>query len=61
MRDMGELGAMATYLGDGAYAELTPIGLRLYTTDGIRETNSILLGDREYNALIEFVNKMIGK
>ena len=48
-----------TYLGDGAYAELDQYGdLILTTEDGISITNRIVLGGAEYQALVDFVNRL---
>jgi hypothetical protein len=33
------------YLGDGLYAEYDGLQVRLYTSDGIRETNEVFLED----------------
>jgi hypothetical protein len=45
----------STYLGDGAYAEMTEIGLQIYTSDGIQVTNRVFLGSSEWKALLAFV------
>ena len=51
--------ARKTYLGDGAYAELDQYGdLILTTENGIRVTNRIVLGGAEYQALVDFVNRL---
>jgi len=47
-----------TYLGDGAYAELRDGDLILTTENGIRVTNRIVLGGVEYQALVDFVNRL---
>jgi hypothetical protein len=44
------------YLGDGAYVELTPCGeIRVYTSDGISEKNSVVMEGRPADLLIAFI------
>lgn len=49
------------YLGDGAYAEFAADGLRIYTTDGMRETNCVYLENRAIFHLIEFSMKFMSE
>lgn len=45
----------ASYLGDGAYCEWRDIGdLLVYTSDGIRRTNEVVLGPHELSQLVRF-------
>ena len=53
------MSARKTYLGDGAYAEFDRYGdLVLTTENGISVTNRIVLGGVEYQALVDFVNRL---
>ena len=42
------------YLGDGAYAELCSQGVKLTTSDGLRDTNTIYLGPHALSALCDW-------
>jgi hypothetical protein len=42
------------YLGDGAYAEFDGYSIRLYTSDGINETNNVILEPELVLALQNF-------
>lgn len=44
------------YLGDGAYVEITEDVVVLYTHDGIRTTNQVILGQSELSALLRFLS-----
>lgn len=46
-----------TYLGDGIYADVDPLGIRVFTSDGITESNDIYFGKAELLALIAFGKK----
>lgn len=46
------------YLGDGAYVEFNGESFRLYTSNGIEQTNSIFLGKRELKNLQEFAERI---
>jgi hypothetical protein len=46
-----------TYLGDGAYAEVKGGELILTTEDGVSVHNRIVLGGREWSALVAFVER----
>lgn len=47
--------AKPVYLGDGAYVQFTEIGLTLYTSDGVQETNRVVLGDSELKAFLDYL------
>jgi hypothetical protein len=50
-----------TYLGDGAYVELSDVelgGVWLTTSDGIEDTNAIYLEPSVLAALLEYVAKI---
>ncbi len=44
-----------TYLGDGAFAEITPMGIVLTTSNGIEDTNRIVLEAEVWGALLGYV------
>ncbi len=44
-----------TYLGDGCYAEITVQGLVLTTSNGIDDTNRIVLEPELWDVLLTFV------
>jgi len=46
------------YLGDGVYVEATGVDIRLYTSDGVYEENSIYLDDVVYAKLVRFVERV---
>lgn len=47
---------ISEYLGDGAYVKLSDYGeLVIYTSNGIKMTNSVVLGWREVDILLEFI------
>ena len=48
------------YLGDGAYAEYDGFQMRIYTSNGVEETNEVFLGADELEALIEFIKAVKG-
>lgn len=43
------------YVGDGVYAEISPQGLVLTTSDGIEETNRIVLEPEVWGEVLAFV------
>lgn len=45
------------YLGDGAYARFTGFEVTVYTTDGITETNTVVLEPYACLVLIEFLKQ----
>jgi hypothetical protein len=45
------------YLGDGAYVALTEQGIELTTSNGLVETNRIVLGENELAALLLWVRE----
>jgi hypothetical protein len=50
---------MKTYLGDGVYAELTPFGeIVLTTEDGISATNTIVLDSQVLLAFERWIAKL---
>lgn len=48
---------MKTYLGDAVYAEMTEIGVRLTTEDGINVTNEIFLEPGVVASLLEYLKQ----
>lgn len=45
------------YLGDGAYAEFIQSDqLRIWTSNGIKDTNEVFLGPQEFSILLGFVS-----
>jgi hypothetical protein len=46
------------YLGDGAYVEMGYGDIVLTTSDGIRDTNRIVLGPYEVSNLIRWIERM---
>lgn len=46
-----------TYLGDGVYVEADYHGLILTTSDGLCDTNTIVLEAEVYAALVRFVEQ----
>jgi len=46
------------YLGDGAYVEFTGYNFRLYTSNGIEETNEIFLEVDHFVALKDFIHRV---
>lgn len=48
-----------TYLGDGAYAECDSWAVRLYTSDGIRRTNEVVLEYEHIDALFRFLQRAL--
>lgn len=49
---------MKAYLGDGAYVEDEDGLLRIYTSDGISDTNEVFLGAQEWASLVDFVKRL---
>ena len=50
---------LETYLGDGAYAYLAEYGdIILYTSNGITETNRVVLGPYEMQAFSEWIKQV---
>jgi len=45
------------YVGDGCYAEITPQDLVLTTSNGVEETNRIVLEPETWTAVIAFVTR----
>jgi hypothetical protein len=45
------------YLGDGAYVEFSGYDFRVYTSDGISETNNVHLEPPALQALLDFARK----
>ena len=45
------------YLGDGVYLEVTEHDLVMYTSDGIKATNRIVLEPQVLANLMEYLNK----
>ena len=43
------------YLGDGAYAEITAQGIVLTTSNGIENTNRIVLEPEVWGTLVDYV------
>ena len=43
------------YVGDGCYAEITPQDLVLTTSNGVEETNRIVLEPETWTAVLAFV------
>lgn len=43
-----------TYIGDGIYAETDPVGISVYTSDGIEKSHPIYFGEDELQKLINF-------
>jgi len=54
---MSESKLPASYLGDGVYVEFTGYDFRVYTSNGVSETNSIHLELLALRGLINFVRK----
>lgn len=53
------MAATKDYLGDGVYAEVTEYGdLVLTTSDGIRDTNRIVLEPEVLAALLRYVERI---
>lgn len=50
---------MKTYIGDGIYAELTEQGLVLTTENGISVTNRIVIEQREWDTLTEWIKNPV--
>jgi len=47
-----------TYLGDAVYADIAHLdGIELFTSDGLRRTNTIILEARVIEALIQFLTR----
>jgi len=46
-----------TYLGDGAYAEFEGYWVTLTTSDGLRDTNTIVLEPLHVQELIRFLKE----
>ena len=62
MSDPGHCKRPRTHLGDGAYVELTEDRLlRVYTSDGIEDTNEVYLGSYEWANLVRFVEQLRGQ
>lgn len=55
---MGDV--VKTYLGDGAYAEVGGHDVKIFTSDGYKETNVIYLGPREIEILVMLVSAKWG-
>lgn len=49
-----------TYLGDGAYADFDGRAIRIYTSDGIVERNSVFLEPDAFGNLLAFSRKVWG-
>ena len=47
------------YLGDGVYAAFDGFQIRLWTTDGISETNVIFLDPEVQVELVRFIEKIV--
>lgn len=45
------------YIGDGVYAEFQGFQIRLYSSDGIRETNEVFLEITALKELIAFAKR----
>lgn len=47
------------YIGDGAYVDFNGHDIRIYTSDGVTETNEIFLERFVYEALKRFIDRVI--
>ena len=57
LKEMKEL-----YLGDGAYARMSPFGeVVIYTSNGLEATNTVVLGLHEVDALLIFIEHNKGE
>ena len=52
---------MKRYIGDGAYVDYDGYSLVLTTSDGIRDTNTIVMEPEVYAALLEYVEDLKAK
>lgn len=49
---------MEIYLGDGAYVKFSEYELELYTTDGVKKTNSVFLDFHAMKLLMGLLVKL---
>lgn len=52
---------MKSYLGDGVYIEMAPIGFILTTENGIEVTNTIVLEDETLLNLVKWTEAELAK
>lgn len=46
------------YLGDGAYVEYDGYSYRIFTNNGVKDTNTVILEPDHMESLIAFVNRI---